>query len=321
MPPVQNVAIVASANPTIMVSEHSTELLEATGQPIPADTILEEISNREYDTGSAALSNVPEHVTYGQDPEGQQRSDYKRLGNLLRRCGIEHADCELGNIKLFWPVTLLQRILTPERIVEELDAPTQTGLPFDFDITPVALANQILDGRIKIFAVLLLLDQVQCIERALKEGLLDTHLPFEPRGDYIQLFRTCGSEPLQLVRCFSGHDWKPAERDNFCNYQQAVDPRILELEGDGRTPKHEEFHSKAVLPFMKTDAAKQGLRKKEREYGGFGVVSVVKVHPACHRFHDLLQSVSKSRRSSQDIGALTPNLRSRRGMGLPSSFF
>jgi serine/threonine protein kinase len=280
---------VAPANPTIMVSEHSTTgPLETISQMRPAETTAEEDCGWGSETTPAADHQVPEHVTYGQNPQGQQRSDYKRLGILLRRCGIEHSDCTEGNDKLFWPTPLLERILTRERIVEELDAPTQTGAPFHFNLASSAIAKQILDGRIKIFAVLLLLDQVQCIERALAEGLMDSHLPFEPHGDYRQLYRASGSQ-TQLVQCFSGLDWKPAERDHFSIYQQMVDPRILEMDGDGR-PKHEEFHPKAVLPFMQE--VRQGMRKKKRDYGAFGVVSVVKIHPECHRFHDLLKSVS-----------------------------
>jgi hypothetical protein len=290
MEPIQRNTSLASENPTIMVSDHSTTgTLDTTSQMRRVDTTVEEDRGWSHEATPAAKNLVPEHVTHGQDPEGQQRSNYKHLGTLLRRCGIEHADCTQGNIKLFWPTPLLKQILTKARIIEELDAPTQNGCLLSFHRSSFELTNQILAGRIKIFAVLLLLDQVQCIERALTEGLEDSNLPFEPRGDNSELFRASGSHSLQLVKCFSGPDWKIHERDSFSNYQQAVDPRILKLEGDGRTPKHEEFHSKAVLPFM--HEIRQGVPKMEREYGGFGVVSVVKIHPQCHKFHNLLDSV------------------------------
>jgi hypothetical protein len=280
------------ANPTIMVSEHiTTRTLDTTSQTIPVDTPVEgnRSSDNSYKVAPATQNHLPEHVKYGRDPDGQQRSDYKHLEILLRRCGIEHADSNEGHIKLFWPTPLLERILTQDRIVEELDAPTQDDFPLEFDTNTSDLASQILDGRIKIFAVLVLLGQVQCIERALAEGLEDSHLPLQSYGERAQLYRD--DQPYQPVKCFSGRDWKTHDREIFLKYQHAVDPRILEMESDGRTPKHKEFYVDAVLPFMNE---MRGVQKKEREYGGFGVVSVVKIHPACHKFHNLSDSVRTS---------------------------
>ncbi|KAF2823101.1 kinase-like protein [Ophiobolus disseminans] len=229
-----------------------------------------------------------EDESYGQDPDNQQRSDYLDLGDLLRKCGIRHAHKDKN--KLFWPTGLLYRTLTRDRVIEELQARVMRGHKLRFGWTPPTLAGRILRSHIKIFAILAMLDKIECIDNIIHAGLDDSHLPLKCRGTACQLYHPRKtSSPSQPISCFSGKGWKTHERECFSHLQHAVDPRVLELETDGRTPKHEEFKPEAVLPFVYE--GRRCSRQEERQYGGYGFVTVAKIHPDCHKFHRLLKLI------------------------------
>ena len=222
---------------------------------------------------------------FGQDPEGQQRSEYKDLGTLLRRCAIQHVDKK--RIKRFWPSKLLDQILTRDRIIEELRA-YESDQPGLFDGESIdAFADDISRRHRKVFAILTLTGQGPCIKNIVNEGLQDRDLPLFAGGTSYQIFR--GSRDLpELVQCFSSPTWHSCHKDMVLDLQYAVKPLVLNLEDDGRTPRHRNFHPKVVLPFM---------HEEERHRGGYGVVKEVTVHPDCHKFHKLLQSVRWSLQS------------------------
>jgi hypothetical protein len=229
--------------------------------------------------------DVPVQGAFGQDPEGQLRSDYKDLDTLLRRCGIEYFD-KRRTMKCFWPAPLLQRIMTKHRVVEELEAYKNTEPGLFHGAALGVLADTILRHYRKVFAVLVLISKGRFIQVAMDEGLDDTRLPLEMYGTTCQLYKTQkGTSQLKLVECFEGLGWDTCHRECFSEYQYAVDPCVLTLENDGRTPRHKDYHDKVVLPF--TDEA-------ERQTGGYGIVTKVTVHEGCHEFHALLKSVSSS---------------------------
>jgi hypothetical protein len=220
--------------------------------------------------------------TCGQDPDRQQREDYKDLGNLLRRCSIRHYD---RKTKYFWTNELLDRILTLERVMEELQA-YQEKDPAFFGGKPItACAKNILKEHHKVFAILTLIDKGPCIKNVIADRLKDTDLPLSTNNESpsYPLYRRSRkkSEP-QKVKCLSGPDWRAPHRELFFKYQYALDPEFLDLEQDRRTPKHKEFGCETVLPF---------LSQEERQQGGYGVVTKVDIHPNCHGFNDVLESV------------------------------
>ncbi|KAH7345790.1 kinase-like domain-containing protein [Pyrenochaeta sp. MPI-SDFR-AT-0127] len=232
--------------------------------------------------GEVHMGNVDsQDEIYGQDPEGQQRSDYKDLGTLLRRCGIQHADKR--RVKRFWPTSLLGRILTRDRIVEELQAYVEKE-PTLYDGKALhVLADTILLHHRKVFTILVLIGKGHTIGIVIKEQLKDKHLPLQSHETTCQLYREHRrSRQLRLVKCFSRPEWETFHRDGFSDFQYAVNPQILRLEEDKLTPKHEDFHLKVVLPFTNEEG---------RQQGGYGYVTEVKIHPDCHEFHKLLKSI------------------------------
>ncbi|KAF2030939.1 kinase-like protein [Setomelanomma holmii] len=219
---------------------------------------------------------------YGQDPDLLHRSDYKDLGHLLRKCGIKYFDTR-RSIKCFWPAPVLQRIMTRERVVDELQSYKDTE-PGIFHTTALrTLADTILHHHRKVFAVLVLISKGRSIQAVIDAHVKDAQLPLETSGTDCHLYTTLqGSSQLARIDCFEQPGWDIVHRENFSEWQYAVDPCILKLEKDGRTPKHEDFHDKIVLPFT---------HEAERHKGGYGVITKVTVHDGCHDFHALLRSI------------------------------
>lgn len=290
-------------SPAIIVSKYSTSEevdSEYPKQRYSWNTSLAGINNirsgntyrKHSDLGCAGVEhehdNEDEDEHCGQEPDGQQRSDYGDLGTLIRKCGIRHADKGNKNIQQFWPLKLLRRILTLDRVIEELEAYGARG--YKYNSPTVDLAAQILLQHVKIFAILILVDKVTDIENVMREGLTDSDLPLEAHGIISNLHRSgTGNRASRLIGCFSGPLWKTHERETFSLAQHKVDPRTMEPEGDGSTPKHKDFMHEAVLPFMRVE--QRGGRPPEIEYGGYGKVTVVQIHPDCHGFHEILEPV------------------------------
>jgi hypothetical protein len=275
-----------SALPTFEVSDHSAAEVQFTKIIKPDSHDRTSMRNHE------GMNQNTSDNFYGQDPEGQQRRDYRNLDNLLRTCAIRHSN---KNIKYFWTPTLLRQILTKERVVEELSA-YQQETPTLFGKYPIeTLADSILLERLKFFAILILLHKGPCIEEVVSEGLADKDLPLQKDNTAsCQLYQVSRkTRTSRLVQCFSGTGWATLHRDGFVLYQHALSPQFLEFEMDERTAKHREFDSDVVLPFVD---------EEDQEEGGCGVVTKVTIHPDCHSFyrgsHNLLNSVELVTRTS-----------------------
>jgi serine/threonine protein kinase len=229
------------------------------------------------------MPNRSEHDgSHGQAPEGQERQDFKELAILMSRCGIRRPD-EWTNYswthhKYFWTPALLNRILTPDRVVEELRAYQRDDESLFSGTTIEALADDILLHRRKIFAILTLLERGSCIEDTMADKLFDKDLPLRIDGEQKLLYRASGEQ----VQCLSGKGWRRIDREAFSRYQYALDPHYLEFEEDGHTPKHEDFPSTVVLPFV---------QHEKHQQGGYGVVTKTKIYPGCHGFNGVLHSV------------------------------
>lgn len=229
-------------------------------------------------------SSAPPEELYGHDPDGLQRDDYTDLGKLLRMCAIRHMD---RRIQCFWPNELLNRILTRGRVVEELQE-YQKADPRLFEGKALgALADNILLYHRKVFAILTLLAQGSCIENVIEAGLKDKHLPLYAREatEYKLYRKSRRDSKSHLVKCLLGQGWQTHQRERFLEIQYALNPQVMELNTDGRTPKHKDFELQDVLPFM---------HQKRRHQGGYGSVTEVRIHPDCHRFDNVLKSVCLS---------------------------
>lgn len=208
--------------------------------------------------------------------------DYKDLDDLLRDVGIKHMD-EIYT-ESFWSPKILGAVLTRERILEEL-----LGLGNRLEErAPDQLADEILFAFRIVFAILCLLGKGECIVDFIDDGVGDASLPYlvlcvTEREHRHVLARS--SSPNIPLRCLQS--WRPQDRKSFTQMQHRVTPAFLDLATDQtsgqKVVQHKQFESTVVLPFMEC---------KQKEHGGYGIVSRVKIHPDCHGFCDILKPVS-----------------------------
>jgi len=202
------------------------------------------------------------------------------LDVLLRQCAVSHAD---SRVRRFWPIQVLEKVLTADRIIHELGGSTTGKISFAKVETTRSLADRIIRNHLRLFAVLTLIGQGRCIGDFVQEGIQDRHLPLISDGPTCHLYqRFPGVDGARAIQSFLGKDWAIFHRELFSDLQYAVSPVVLELQPDGRTPKHMDLDHKEVLPF---------IEMTDRQDGGYGQISTVKVHPDCHGFHQILSQV------------------------------
>lgn len=206
--------------------------------------------------------------THFHDPY-MQSNDSITLDDQLRGKAIVHAD----GIHRFWPISVIQEVLTRERILTEL---TTFG---NLDAEPSWLAADVTNNYCKVFALLTLVGKGEHIERLIHDGVTDQCLPLKPCETihYTLCQRNAPSRPLACFKTF-----KPCERELFLQYQHRVNPEFLGFTQDGKTVEHRVMQSGAILPFTSMKAMRAG---------GYSNITKVTVHPNCHGFKDFLRSI------------------------------
>lgn len=211
------------------------------------------------------------------------------LGDELREA---YCDTESKQRSEFLPIDALDRIVTEERVREEIGKFSETSDDeLDRHVQHVLGAASTIPGqttsRKKIFAILALIDKLDAIWDFVTEGIYDVHLPFEKektqslggtRKGRLELSRkseTSGSTRIP-IRAF--HGWSGSEVTNFERTQWNVHIPIFFL-NTKKEPKvrHYPLQESVVLPFIEDDEVKQGGKM-----GGFSEVWRVKFHPSHH---------------------------------------
>jgi hypothetical protein len=77
--------------------------------------------------------------------------------------------------------------------------------------------------------------------------------------------------------------WKTDQRELFLRRQYCVTPPILTMVL-GEAAEHKDFPPQTIMPWMST--------LKQKEEGGYSQVFEVEIHPDCHDFHAVLESLS-----------------------------
>jgi hypothetical protein len=140
------------------------------------------------------------------------------------------------------------------------------------------LVKNILANYIKVFAVLLLIDQDDCFGELERDGVDDASLPLVP----IERTRSSlarPSAPRQALLCFES--WKTSKREDFAVRQHLVNPPYLSFNED-KTIRHQKFERPTIFPF---------LEEVTQTGGGYGEIVKVKIHRECHGFHDIIEQV------------------------------
>jgi hypothetical protein len=271
------------------------------GPRVPSLITVDDSASRILD-GGQTLGGMSEPSERGIDSQTKvlwkssgtiKELDAPELDVLLRQCAIPHAD---SRVRRFWPMQVLEQVLTWDRVVNELrtfTAAEETNDTQEHRERVQSLAHIIIRHHLRLFAVLTLINQGRCIEALVKEGVQDTDLPLISRGPTCDLYRRPARvEDEKPIQSFLDRRWTVFHRESFSDLQYAVMPVILQLEPDGRTPKHMDLYHKEVLPF---------IEMTDRQDGGYGQISTVKVHPDCHGFHDILSQVrSRTRMMTAD---------------------
>ncbi|KAF3019283.1 hypothetical protein E8E14_007440 [Neopestalotiopsis sp. 37M] len=127
-------------------------------------------------------------------------------------------------------------------------------------------------GYIRIFGILVLIDQVKYIRNFLNELITDADLPLRlspnhSLGSNLVLRNSDDDDCDPPLSCFE--NWTPEHMDNFIGQQEKLVSPRFRMRGD-QLCLHR-LRSNIILPFIECG--------KEAFFGGFGRVSKVKIHP------------------------------------------
>lgn len=210
-----------------------------------------------------------------KDTRDLNDSESSELHELLRDHSIPHSDPQIVS---FWSIQRLRAIMTPKRILNQLNCNELTRT------NARTIAQQIQNRYMKVYAILTLNQMDDQITALMQEGLDDDCLPLV-KADMRTRKSQCRIARRNLeqapLACFD--TWRVAERELFLACQYRFIPVILAFDAESKVMKHVELDNAAVLPFMKIEPIRDG---------GFGSVTEQEVHPDCHGFQDILQSVS-----------------------------
>jgi hypothetical protein len=254
-------------------------------------------------------------------------NDETPLDELLRNFKIQ--DRKQG----FWPFQLLLRILSRNRILDELSRYKELKSPGQY-VDRIRPENDPLPESeepiyLRIFALLVLCERGDEIGEFVKERVSDQKLPVcRHEGPRKEKFYLCSKDtPGQLLKPFE--KWKTSEREWFETTQWQILVPFFELGPDNRA-MHYNLDDNAILPWGKknihslissqpsrSDPSNEGLlissqksrpnltnessllssptsRSGSLHEGGFADVSCVRIDPLSHRFSDVLKDVSQS---------------------------
>ncbi|KAH8879280.1 hypothetical protein GQ53DRAFT_834285 [Thozetella sp. PMI_491] len=183
----------------------------------------------------------------------------------------------------FLPHGCLEHLLSPDNVRLELSR------CFLDPLTVTVLLDRVYDGRRRVFALLVLIDRVECSQNVLdpKIGISDTDLPLDlrqsPSGANSLYRRTAPDAPLG---CFC--PWKQHEIDSFESKQCTVTSPVFKAAKGGQSPAQYTFSPQTVFPFVRcepqvecpsVESSEKGPRR-----GGYGEVTLVGIHPDHHDF-------------------------------------
>lgn len=195
---------------------------------------------------------------------------------------------ETASVEYFYPIDALEKEVTRSRARDALGALEDCQMDHDtvighiFDKTTHSGHTT---RRLKIFAILALLDKSNAIVDFIKQDVYDVHLPFEERrlpNGQSQLFRNPQIEwkgPQEPIALPDG--WTQIDAENFGSRQYQVCVPFFNLSTDDSTSKvsHYNLCKQSILPFIEDDEANPGI-------GGFGEVWRVRLHPAHHNLSE-----------------------------------
>ncbi|TVY23262.1 Serine/threonine-protein kinase, partial [Lachnellula hyalina] len=219
-----------------------------------------------------------------QDKKSAARNTYQNLGRKIRFA--QQISSWEGEGKKFLPFDKLEQHTTRKAIHEELE---QQG-------SDASLVNEIweagqfrtssLTTRRRIFAILVLLDQVPAIIDFIRENIYDRDLPFvfqegtgEREGSYnvYRKVKQRNGDPDMEIELQFFQKWKDVTLEAFHQNQwQLLAPFFSLASKDSTKVSHYNLDSHIVLPFVEDHI----VDEPPAQYGGSAEVRRVKIHRA-----------------------------------------
>ncbi|KAF2177160.1 kinase-like protein [Zopfia rhizophila CBS 207.26] len=234
---------------------------------------------------------------------------YQNLRGLLRKCQGKHTDSK----SQYWPDKRLRRIMTRERVIEELERlqaipkykalfAEQRSIHWYADLilprgtSPPDIENGAENGNLfedslkqglksevkcfmKIFVLLSICDQYKSFKNFIDVGICDDDLPLR--------FEKTEDDELKLqddfpdrVELFSDWNLPTVELFERTQYELLI-PYLSHPHSDEKFIRHVQYGPETILPW-KEDLSKQ-------TQGGYGLISCIRIHPDSHGFHPFEQ--------------------------------
>lgn len=184
-----------------------------------------------------------------------------------------------GKRHLFLPIDQLEKCMTPGNIRHELQ---RAGGCHDIRGTTLLLCKRDRESRQRIFAILCMLGVSSEITGFVREGILDTDLPFAFKDDAMY-WKANQQVPEHTTRIdlFQGSAWSPLLRESFDEYQGQIAAPIFKFSWLATEKvKHFDLKSELVLPFRHIADPKLDELVTIQCEGGTSVVHKIKIHPA-----------------------------------------
>lgn len=220
------------------------------------------------------------HATPRPQDNTNDDADVQTMSDAMFAASITSASEDKG----FLPLDALRRIVTPSAVQRLLGhafphfkpkvinswVSSISGKPDEVKTQP---------RRRKIFAILILMEQVKLIEDFIKHNIDDSFLPLEIKRNsrhkpVIQLQKKDGT----ILSCLN--HWRTKHINNFVQCQEAICTPFFKLPGDD--VHYYEITSKTILPFQEYDLVR---------IGGYGSVRKVRIHHA-HYSRDTISKAS-----------------------------
>ncbi|GAB1316488.1 hypothetical protein MFIFM68171_06698 [Madurella fahalii] len=284
----------------------------------PPQTIVIEVEKESVSTDEASLPWDDSAIQI-EDDDREARYDVESLSSIDSANNGTLADTlrnhELKGFdgKRFWPTELLRRIMSRERLHEELERNQYQRL----SMAKHDILTAILDRNyIRIFALLLLVEKGHEIQQLIKQEASDSILPIRrqpgcKRGNirFLANENGQGAGPPRKVEFID--KWLQHEREFFEDQQWSVIPPYLEF------PKHYTFESKRILPWRVVsqheggDEDPPGLQFERQ--GAYGTVTKIIIDPDSHGFCHKLKEIKLEECQAFALKRLNQNNKEERG--------
>ncbi|KAI1314046.1 kinase-like domain-containing protein [Xylaria venustula] len=137
----------------------------------------------------------------------------------------------------------------------------------------------------KIFANLVLINQLRRINDFIEAGIKDRHLPFrkEPLGETFTLVKRATSKKKisEPVYCFD--NWNPVKKRKFYDNQWRLLSPYFDRALDGSIALYE-LDEQSIMPWVGIGEEKRGTFVPSENIGGYAKVTQVAIHPDHHAF-------------------------------------